>query len=76
MNATDFLTSGQAADEITRLTGHQILSWRVQRLFELRVFPDPGRIARCRAIPRAMIPDIIAAMRDRGWLPAEEPVHV
>ncbi|MHB8862054.1 MAG: hypothetical protein ACYC6N_06590 [Pirellulaceae bacterium] len=46
--------------------------WRIRRLFEAGVLPEPGRIGRNRAIPREMIPQIVDALRDREWLP--EPV--
>ena len=68
---------GQLADRITAATGVTIEPWRVQRLFELRLFPDPPRIGGRRAIPESLQPEIIAAMRERGWLLAEiqEPAN-
>jgi hypothetical protein len=44
-------------------------TWRVRRLFEDGTLPEPGRFAGKRAIPAAMVPEIIDALRDRGWLP-------
>jgi hypothetical protein len=46
--------------------------WRVQRLFEDGTLPEPGRFAGKRAIPTALIPSIIDALRDRAWLPKAE----
>lgn len=44
-------------------------AWRVRRLFERGILPDPPRIGRNRAIPATMIPQIVDALRDREWLP-------
>lgn len=46
--------------------------WRIRRLFELNVLPEPPYVGRTRAIPREMLPAIIDALRDRGWLPNPE----
>jgi len=43
-------------------------TWRIRRLFEDGTLPEPPRIARLRAIPRDRIPEIVDALRDRGWL--------
>jgi len=45
-------------------------TWRIQRLYELGCVPEPPRFAGKRAIPSSHVPLIIAALRDRGWLPA------
>ena len=51
-----------------------IVEWRVRRLFELGMIPEPPRFAGKRAIPREMLPQIIDAPRARGWLPeADSP---
>ncbi|MEM8495918.1 MAG: hypothetical protein AAF663_11090, partial [Planctomycetota bacterium] len=42
-------------------------AWRVRRLFELGVLPEPPRCGQARAIPREMIGEVAAALRDRGW---------
>jgi len=48
--------------------------WRVRRLFEVGTLPEPRRFAGKRAIPREMIPSIVDALRERGWLSdVEEP---
>ena len=44
-------------------------SWRVARLFELRILPEVPRLGRQRAIPRTWIPQVIDALRARGWYP-------
>jgi hypothetical protein len=45
-------------------------NWKVRRLFEDGSLPEVQRLAGRRAIPREMLPSIVDAMRDRGWLPA------
>jgi len=47
-------------------------SWRIARLFELGILPEPPRVGRQRAIPKSMIPEIIDALRARGWLQEQE----
>lgn len=46
-------------------------NWKVRRLFEAGVLPEPSRLAGRRAIPREMLPQIIDAMRVRGWMPGD-----
>jgi hypothetical protein len=48
--------------------------WRVQRLFESGVLPEPARFAGKRAIPSAELPAIVDALRSRGWLPRRQGV--
>jgi len=55
--------------EIASLLG--IETWRVRRLFETGTIDEPPRFAGKRAIPRELIPPIVDALRDRGWLPAQ-----
>ena len=50
--------------------------WRVRRLFESGTLPEPGRFAGKRAIPRERLPEILDALRDRGWLPQREQAEV
>jgi len=57
-----FLSLGELADILS------VQSWRIARLFELGVLPEPERIAGRRMIPKEMIPQIIDALRARGWL--------
>ena len=49
-------------------------TWRVRRLFEDGTLPEPGRFAGKRAIPGSSIPQIVDALRDRGWLPSSDEV--
>ena len=46
----------------------EIEPWRVRRLFESGSLPEPSRFAGKRAIPCSMLPQIIDALRARGWL--------
>jgi hypothetical protein len=57
-----FLSLGELADLLS------VQSWRIARLFELEVLPEPERIAGRRMIPKEMIPQIVDALRARGWL--------
>jgi hypothetical protein len=43
--------------------------WRVRRLFEDGVLPEPERFGGKRAIGQQQIPLIVDALRARGWLP-------
>lgn len=49
--------------------------WRVRRLFEDGNLPEPPRFAGKRAIPNTMIPAIVDALRNRGWLPKPRAPH-
>jgi len=44
--------------------------WRVARLFEDGPLPEPPRFGGKRAISGDLIPKIVDALRDRGWLPS------
>jgi len=57
-----FLTTGELGDMLG------VQAWRVARLFELGVLPDPPRIAGRRMIPKSMVPAVVDALRARGWL--------
>lgn len=46
--------------------------WRVRRLFEDGTLPEPERFGGKRAIPSDLVPSVVDALRDRGWLPAAE----
>jgi hypothetical protein len=48
-----------------------VQSWRIARLFELGVLPEPQRIGGRRLIPKAMVPDVVDALRSRGWIGTE-----
>lgn len=47
-------------------------AWRVRRIFEDGVLPEPPRFAGKRAIPADMVPAILAEFQRRGWLPVEQ----
>jgi hypothetical protein len=49
-----------------------VKTWQVRRLFESSRLPEPMRFAGKRAIPRELLPAIVDALRERGWLPACE----
>jgi len=44
-------------------------TWRVRRLFEDGILPEPPRFAGKRVIPGHLIPQIIDGLRERRWLP-------
>jgi len=48
-----------------------VQSWRIARLFELGILSEPPRIGRRRLIPKSMVPQIVDALRARGWLPGD-----
>ncbi|HZZ77935.1 MAG TPA: hypothetical protein VFE62_05435 [Gemmataceae bacterium] len=47
-----------------------VQSWRIARLFETGAIKEPPRISGRRMIPKEMVPEVITALRDRGWLPS------
>jgi hypothetical protein len=61
-----YVTTGELGDALG------VQSWRIARLFELGVLPEPQRIARRRLIPRSAIPTIVDALRARGWFSVQE----
>jgi hypothetical protein len=52
-----------------------VQAWRIARLFELGILVEPPRVGGRRLIPQSMIPDIVDALRTRGWR-SEEAKHV
>jgi hypothetical protein len=56
--------------QLAEILGTQ--TWRVRRVFEDGTLPEPDRFAGKRAIPGTMIPAIVDALRDRGWLDVAE----
>ena len=60
------LTIGELGDMLG------VQSWRIARLYELGVLPEPARVGGRRLIPRSEIPTIIDALRERGWFPQRE----
>ncbi len=63
-------TSGELGD----LLGVQ--AWRIARLFELGLLEEPLRVGGRRLIPRSMLPMIVCALRDRGWLESPDDSQV
>ena len=61
----DFYSTREMADLLGTVT------WRVRRLYEDGTLPEPPRLTGKRAIPRQSIPEIVDALRARGWLPAD-----
>jgi hypothetical protein len=59
-----------SAGELGDLLGVQ--SWRIARCFELGLVPEPPRVGGRRLIAQSLVPDIVAALRERGWLPSHE----
>lgn len=57
-----FLSLGEVAELLS------VQSWRIARLFELGVLPEPERVAGRRMIPSDMVPEVAEALRARGWL--------
>jgi predicted site-specific integrase-resolvase len=47
-------------------------TWRIQRVFEDGMLPEPERFAGKRAIPPSLVPQIVDALRQRDWLPKSE----
>ena len=45
-------------------------TWQVRRLFEDGTLNEPPRFAGKRAISRDQLPDILDALRARGWIPS------
>ena len=58
-----FVTLGELGDTLG------VQSWRIARVFELGLVPEPPRVGRRRMIPKELIPDVIDALRFKGWLP-------
>lgn len=56
-------TSGELGDFLG------VQAWKISRLFELGILEEPDRVGGRRLIPKSLIPSIVDALRDRGWLP-------
>ncbi len=50
--------------------------WQVRRVFELGIVEEPPRFGGKRAIPRETIPQVVDALRLRGWLPTANDPHL
>jgi len=64
-----YLSTGDLGDALG------VQSWRIARLFELGVLPEPQRIGNRRLIPKSMVPRVVDALRERNWLPQPEPAE-
>lgn len=49
-----------------------VQGWRIARLFELGLVPEPPRLAGRRLIPETMVPEIVRALKEKGWLPDQQ----
>lgn len=61
------VSTGELGDEL----GCQ--GWKIARLFELGILPEPPRVAGRRVIPRSMVQQIVRALVERGILTHESP---
>jgi len=57
-----YLSLGELAELLS------VQSWRIARLFELGILPEPDRVSGRRLIPKTMVPEVVDALRARGWL--------
>lgn len=64
------LTTRQVADEITRnpLVLGSVFEWQVRRLFEDGDLSELPKFGGKRMINEEMLPEIVRALRARGWL--------
>ena len=69
-NQPPYLTTGELGDALG------VQAWRIARLFETGALREPARLAGRRLIPKAMIPEVIDALRIRGWLPQHNVAEV
>lgn len=56
--------------EVAQLLG--VPSWKVARLFERWFLPEPQRVGQFRVIAEADLPQVEAALRRAGYLPAAQ----
>lgn len=61
------LTIGDIAER------YGVSAWKVRRIFERGLLPEPGRVGAYRVISADDLPKIEAALRQAGYLPAEVP---
>lgn len=45
-----------------------VQAWRIARIFEVGIVDEPPRVGGRRLIPQALIPEIVDALRAKGWL--------
>ena len=46
--------------------------WRIRRLYECGTLPEPERIGTARMISANTLPEIAAALREKGWISEAE----
>jgi DNA-binding transcriptional MerR regulator len=46
-----------------------VSAWKIRRLFEAGILPEPGRVGSYRVIAPEALPEIEDALRRRGYLP-------
>jgi DNA-binding transcriptional MerR regulator len=51
----------------------RVSAWKVRRLFERGLLPEPARVGAYRVIPPDDLPKIEAALRRAGYLPEGGP---
>lgn len=61
-----------STSEIAAMLG--IPLWRVQRVFELKLVPEPDKVGGRRVVSSRDLPLIIDALRSRGWLSDAAPM--
>ena len=67
-------TTRSMAELLSDLHGTDIPEWKVRRLYEDCELPAAPRHGGKRLIFSADVPQIVEAMKARGWLPANEVV--
>ncbi len=71
------LTTRQVADEITRspVIPGTVEEWQVRRLFEDGDLPEVPKFGGKRMVDHSLVPEIVEALRNRGWLPAQPVIQ-
>lgn len=69
-------TTRRTAEIISAEFSVQVSEWQVRRLFEDGTLPEPPKFGGKRIIEASRLPEIVAAMRARGWLPQVEAAAV
>jgi hypothetical protein len=69
MGAEELLTIGQVGDEL------KVQSWKVRRLYERGLLPEPPRLGRNRWIARSSLSAVREALLAHGYLKPAQPVE-
>ena len=71
---TRYLSTRQVAQQVTdsSLVIGEVEEWQVRRVFELGILAEPPKFGGKRMIEPLLVPQIVEAMRLRGWLPKAE----